>query len=424
MPSAPRLATTGTVALDWQRWRNRPWPGRLAVIRAALLAGLLAGVGVSWKLWITDRVFPHFPVWEELGPLPPPWDLVLFGVYLGAVLVALLTPRRRLPLAVVLALSVLLALQDQVRWQPWFYLYLLGLAGFLFLPGKRWEGTGTAVLGLVRLLLVALYFWSGYHKLHPAFDTMFSQTFVAPLGETWPGALASLLESTQALVPWLEIATAVLLLLPVPLFRKAGVVGAVAMHASILVLVGPLGLDRNGVIWPWNLCMMVVVPAAFWGAPVFGWRELVVTPVRYWAAPLVVLVGLLPAFSPGRWDRYLSFHLYSGREQRVMLVLNDRAVQALPAGVRPYLLPGKGEGVHELKFKEWAYLELKVPFPTEERLNLRMARELAALPFERGSMVFFYYDYEFELEERGWDMFSPAEMLRLESLGEPRRPMR
>jgi hypothetical protein len=63
-----------------------------------------------------------------------------------------------------------------------------------------------------------------------------------------------------------------------------------------------------------------------------------------------------------------------------------------------------------------------VPYPTEERINLRLGKQFAALPYPQGSMVFFYYDYEFELNERGWDKFSPGEMLKMETLGEPRRP--
>ena len=265
-----------------------------------------------------------------------------------------------------------------------------------------------------------MYFWSGFHKLHFAFDNMFEQAFVGVLREGWPEWMLNLLEKSAVAAPWLEMATALCLLAPVPLIRNAGVALAMSTHAYILLLVGPLGTDSNVVIWPWNVCMMAVVPLVFCKIAGFGWRELVVTPARYWTGAVVVLVGIMPAFSPGKWDRYLSFHLYSGQGQRLMLVLNDRAVETLPEEVRPFLLPGRGRGIHELQPKKWSYKELKVPFPTEERLNLAMARQFAELPYPRGSLVFFYYDYEFQLQERGWDKFSPGEMLKLEKLGEPR----
>jgi hypothetical protein len=215
--------------------------------------------------------------------------------------------------------------------------------------------------------------------------------------------------------------TALLLLVPVPVVRQAGVVLAVGAHAYILFLVGPLGLDSNVVIWPWNLCMMMVVPLAFWQISTFGWREMAVTPARFSTVALMVLVGIMPAFSPGRWDGYLSFHLYSGQGPRVRLVVSDRAAEVLPAEVQAQLVPGNGEGIQELGFKEWSYAELKVPFPAEERLILRVAKPFAELPYPRGSVVFFYYDHEFQLQERGWDMFSPREMMELQKLGEPRR---
>ena len=393
----------------------------MEAVRLLLLVGLFSGLLVSWKLWLTDRVFPHLPCFEWLGPISQPWDKIFFVVYLLVIVACIFRPTCRWALGSVLGISVYLALQDQVRWQPWFYVYLLLLAGFLHLPGRRWEGTGTAVLGLVRLILVGMYFWSGYHKLHPAFDTMFAETFVGGLGERWPDWAIWFLERSQGIAPGLEILTAFLLLLPVPVLRQAGVLMAVGTHLFILLLVGPLGMNNNEVIWSWNICMLLVVPLAFWQIPSFGWRELAVTPVRYLSGAVLILVGIMPAFSPGDWDRYLSFHLYTGRGQRVMVVLNEQAVETLPEEVRPFLRPGASAGLHELRFKEWAYQELRVPFPTEERLNLRLAKKFAALPYPVGSTVFFYYDYEFERDERGWDKFSPGEMLKLEELGEPRR---
>jgi len=394
----------------------------LEAVRVLLLLGLLLGVLISWRLWITDRVFPHLPVFEWLGPTPQPWDKVLLGIYLLLIVACLFRPACRWTLGAVLGVSLLLALQDQIRWQPWFYVYLVALAGYLHLPGRNWEGTGTAVLGLVRILLVCMYFWSGFHKLHHAYGNMFGQAFIGPLGERWPEWAVDLLRETQGSAPWMELLIALLLLLPVPIVRQMGIALAVGTHLFILLLIGPLGLDYNGVVWPWNVCMILVVPLAFWQIPSFGWREVAVTPVRYCAAVLVVLVAIMPAFSPGRWDRYLSFHLYSGQGQRIMVVLDDRAVEVLPEELRPYLLPGRSKGLHELRFKEWSLKELKVPYPTEERINLRLGKRFAALPYPQGSMVFFYYDYEFELNERGWDKFSPGEMLRMETLGEPRRP--
>ena len=404
---------------EWKIWRPGQWPSRLEATRLLLMLGLLLGVLVSWRLWLTDRVFPHLTCFDWLGPFPQPWDKILFGVYLLVITACLFQPKRRWVLGLLLGLSVLLALQDQVRWQPWFYLYLLGLAGFLHRSHGGWEGREHAVLGLLRFLFVAMYFWSGFHKLHPAFDNMFGQAFVGRLSETRMGWATDLLAQTQGAAPWVEMATALFLLLPVPIVRHLGVLMAVSTHLFILSLVGPFGLDENVVIWPWNVLMILLVPLVFWRISSFGWRDMAATPVKYCAVPLVVLVGIMPAFSPGIWDRYFSFHLYSGRDQRVILVLNERALGALPEKYHPFLVPGAGKNIHELRFKEWALAELKVPMPTEERHNLRLSKQLADLPYPPGSFVRFYFDYEFELEVRGYKMITVEEMKRLERFPEP-----
>ena len=90
---------------------------------------------------------------------------------------------------------------------------------------------------------------------------------------------------------------------------------------------------------------LAVVPLVFCNITGFGWRELMVTPTRYWAAVVVLLVGIMPAFSPGIWDKYLSFHLYSGQGQRVVLIVTEPSVEALPEFV-PQSRPATRDWTH------------------------------------------------------------------------------
>ncbi|NNC89357.1 MAG: hypothetical protein HKN82_12930, partial [Akkermansiaceae bacterium] len=322
-----------------------------------------------------------------------------------------------------LALAVVIALQDQVRWQPWFYLYLLGLVPFL-VPGAdaerpRQEG----VLATLRFLLAAMYFWSGFHKLGPGFARVHERAFENPLRESWGETAAEVLGSVQPAVPWIEMLTAVLLL--VPIGRTVGAILAVGTHLWVLLLIGPAGTRSNEVVWPWNLAMAALVLVLFWRAPAFGWRAMFAAGSRFAAVPVVVLAGIMPAFSPEHWDRYLSFHLYSGQNQRLMLVLDQDAVVALPPRYRAYLVPSKvDDRLLELRLKDWTYKELRVPFPGEERMNLKIGRDLAALPFPAGANVFFYFDYEFQMQERGWDRFTPAEMREMKRFPAPRQKLR
>jgi hypothetical protein len=395
---------------------------RIAVTRWTLGLGMGAGILLSWKLWVTERAFPHLPCFAWFGPCPAPWDKVWVVAFLVLLGVFLMRPDWRKVLGVALLLAVVMALQDQVRWQPWFYLYLLGLLGFVFPIHDRTEES--AQLGLLRIVLVGMYFWSGWHKLGPAFENMFPLAFVEPLREKWGDGLVGALAFTRVWIPWIEMLVALLLLVPLPRWRKAGVIGAVSTHVFILVLIGPFGMNNNVVVWPWNVAMAVLVVTAFWGVPEFGFMAMRMTRRGFVAVPLALLVWLMPAFSPGRWDRYLSFHLYSGTEQRLMLVVDEQAAAVLPGEVQAHLAPAASPGLQELRLKQWALQELRVPFPGEERMNLRVGKMFADLPFPGGSVAFFYYDYEFQLRERGWDRFTPGEMLQLRELGEPKRKLR
>ena len=59
---------------------------RVAFAQRAAAAGMAAGVLISWKLWLTTRLFPHFPVLDFVPQLPSPADFLLLALFLGAAL--------------------------------------------------------------------------------------------------------------------------------------------------------------------------------------------------------------------------------------------------------------------------------------------------------------------------------------------------
>jgi len=63
-----------------------------------------------------------------------------------------------------LILIIYLGLEDQMRWQPWVYLHTLFIVPFLF-PKKQEVNK----LGYFSIMLIGIYFWSGFHKLQPGF---------------------------------------------------------------------------------------------------------------------------------------------------------------------------------------------------------------------------------------------------------------
>ena len=51
-------------------------PRRLLYLRVAIVAGTVAGMVLSDKLWLSARFYPLTPVFPFLKPIPAPFDIV------------------------------------------------------------------------------------------------------------------------------------------------------------------------------------------------------------------------------------------------------------------------------------------------------------------------------------------------------------
>lgn len=380
------------------------------IIHALAVTGLLCGMAISLPLWLTGRAFPHLPCAAVFAPWPAPFDAILTGAVAVLLLAAVLSSGWKWTAAAAGG-CVLLALQDQMRWQPWFYQYVLMLAAAAVCRDRRSE----AFLALCRIFFVCLYVWSGLHKLTPAYARMYEATFTAPLADQWLGWAVEMVRLGGPVSPWLEIAMGAALCFR--LTRKAGVIAAAGTHVVILLMSGPLGTFTNTVIWPWNVIMLAMVPLLFWRVPDFGVRELRTGVHRAAAAVMLLLVGLMPAFSTKEgWDRYLSFHLYSGTERRMMMAVDPGAAAALPTEWQEYLQPSRQQADRkELHFLAWSLEEMRVPPPGDERLLLALARKCAAMDFAKRGQVIFYTDFTFQ-QEKGYDVFTVEEIRRMAAI--------
>jgi hypothetical protein len=369
--------------------------------------GLLIGMACCAGLWRTREFLPNLPVADWLPQVPRPWDLALISLTVACLLMAPLMEKLRKPaLVLLLALCAL----DQLRWQPWVYQYMLGLTALYLAP----RAARSTLLGL---LTVAVYFWSGVYKLGPGFQTLHAEVFTQPLlGKIPAWAYDSLLASGKA-APWLEIGFAALLLFPGKL-RRLGVIGLIAMHAYILVNLGWVAALPNTVVWPWNLCMVGILLCLFWKKTPFHWSSLLAPAALPATAAAAVLLVAGPILARSEsWDRYLSFQLYSGRDRRGMMVMDRLAFTGLPAEIQAACQKSAVDpALQELRLFEWCLRETNVPPPGEPRILLALARHVGRYKRPTGSEMSFYTDYHFLRKENGWDMFSMADVQRMETL--------
>jgi hypothetical protein len=336
-------------------------------VAAAFATGLL----LAPRLFLATRSYPRAPVLDGWPLLVAPFDVLALGALLAALGGVALVPRPRGWAAAAAVLAVVLAVEDQSRWQPWFYQYTIMLA--VLAVARDADDTMAAW----RAVLAGLYLWGGIQKLNSTFATHVFPWLVEPLTRVLPAALDGILLGGWMIVPALEIAVAAALL--VPRLRNAAVAAAIAIHVVVLGLLGPLGHGSNAVVWPWNAALAALVALLFWnGGDAAGLR--VVTPRRLGAhAAALVLFLILPALSVvGRWDAYLSGALYSGNLNVAALSVTEDVAARLPEPARRHVTRNRA-GANVLDVWEWSMSELGVPSYPEDRVFRVIARDVCRL---------------------------------------------
>lgn len=378
---------------------------RLRLILALISFGLISGVFISWDLWVTDRTFPHFPVLSLFPPFPNPFDRVVVIGLVGILAWGVISPAKWI-FATAVSLMLLLALQDQMRWQPWFYQYMLMLTPFAFAKAKTKESASNAILGLNQLVVVAVYLWGGLHKCHSGFLSVYQNNLAKPIVDSLESPfLSSLVSGFGYLIPPIEILIALGLLFGPT--RKAAIAGAIGTHIVILLLIGPAkGYLSNIVVWPWNVAMCGMVWVLFSNSPKGTTLAFLKSPqLKSVGCGICTLLFLCPLlFYFGKWDRYLSFNLYSGRQKQMLVKVDAEALENLPREWRPYLIDTSATDGHKiLSISKWSTTELKVPLISEWRILRRLSQHICE---QQGQPPFVFYVDHVHLPEKPKQFFT------------------
>jgi hypothetical protein len=352
---------------------------QVARLRWLLLSASILTMLLSFPLWLERRSFPLLPVMQGVVLFPPPFDALLLAITLAAAACAFGFPRPSI--SIFLLCGILLVIEDQNRFQPWFYLYWVLLC-FTLLPCK-------AGFAGARLAFSAVYFWAGVQKINPLFFREVVPFFAAPLGRWLPSGAMPVITWGLYSTPAIEIFIA--LALWIPLLRRAAIAVCFAMHFVSLLALGPSGVNFNHVVWPWNITMPLLAVFLFPPAPPSGlWRAF----FRSWPALLLSVIFCLTPILSFRdwWDSYPSFRLYSGNTPRATILLSARTVDALPERIKKFTAPAapkpppNWQGPYTLDFRTWAEAELGVPPLPENRSYRRIAQYLTQWRTGRGDV--------------------------------------
>ena len=366
----------------------------LIVLAAALFECVL--IAVTYRLWLGGSDFPAVPLigWSVSNAIRRILGIGLIGSCSATVIAScrqwmqLLQSTKanpvnqaldtasvvsdRLPLSVRLVASVtavfglLCALANQHCLQAWHWLFLIVMTFAATLTARQFHRS-------IALVLASVYLCSGLSRItlssQPNATEMIVQAlmkFILPAkfaGDLrWIAGLA--IVATCG-----EILAGILLLLQRT--QRIGLVMAILMHLSLMLALGPLGLNHHWGVILWNACFLCIMPLTFLRKPQPSGVRLNET----WPG-LCLLVFSLSGLV-GIADNWPSWQLYSSRPETWELWLETSAADQLPPTLKPYLATGTITGDWAvLKLDRWSLAATGAPIYPEDRFLCAVIKEV------------------------------------------------
>jgi len=347
---------------------------RIFFIKISTLFGLLSGLLISHPLWLPWHSLPRAPIIGHGNPVFLTFlEPILFLSLLGLIIYSLFSIKTKWSMRAILIFMLIYVVTDQIRLQPWFYQYffiLLLLSTFSW-KHKDKENQNTT-LNALRIIIISIYLYSGLQKINPHFIHTFQWMFSFVYENTSPKN-HSYLNFFGQFIPFLETGLAISLLSRK--IRNTAVVLLALMHVMILTALGPLFLDWNPVVWPWNIAMIALVCLLFWNTKNVDAKTIFSLTHKKMKQFIVVVFMILPILSfVGLWDSYNSFSLYSGNIDKAFLFLSESFVKKNNTKDFEIFIEEKKSGYHFVNLKSWSFSEIKTPIYPEIRVFKKIAK--------------------------------------------------
>jgi hypothetical protein len=297
---------------------------RIKWMRRLMSAGGVVLFVVTWKLWTPQTDFPQIPFSGLLVGVPGWFDWVALTC-IGGGLLGIGACREQTLLRIAIFVFVVAAVcsvaLNQHRLQPWVFLLLIHSAYLLTLRDRdaiawtRWTIGSVYIFSAVSKLDYQFVFTVGKQMLGTL--SGFAGWDVGDLSNSWMVALVLLL-------PLSELLVGVLLLIPKTRMAAGGL--AMVLHLTLLVVLGPLGLDHQLGVLVWNLFFVFQAWLLFVCRPVQSLDEGTAGEKRGrgLGRAFGVLVIAMPATClllpqvelPVRADHWVAWEVYAPRSSR------------------------------------------------------------------------------------------------------------
>ncbi|MEM6469232.1 MAG: hypothetical protein AAF802_06655 [Planctomycetota bacterium] len=275
----------------------------------------------------------------------------------------------RLGWGLILVALIVLILGDQQRLQPWAYqsaLYALAIASFDWPVARRW----------IIAVAISIYAYSAAGKL----DYQFVHTVGAEMVRAAASPLVeiSLVQASKIslALPLSELLIACILIYPKT--RWLGGWFAIALHLTLLLLLGPWGMNHSLGVLVWNGLLACQAYLLFLSGSAPPMRVQRRTPWMYVSTVLLLAALLLPCLERrGYWDHWPSWALYSPHNSRVELEVHETALEYLPSSLKPHVEDHDADRWHTVDIEQWSLSQRLVPIYPQARYQLAIAHRLA-----------------------------------------------
>lgn len=354
---------------------------------------------ISSSLWITDgRDIPVIPFFDFL-PLEFGKTIQTFFVFCFFITSILLVfkPDQKKYLLFFIIPAILMAMEDSLRLQPWLFQYLVMLILIAFEKETGKENN----LRYLQWTIIAVYFWAGFNKLNTAFAWEIFPWFTTPfgIGEAYYLGFDNLntfempaQNNIGFLIPVFEISIAVFLFISKT--RWIGIIASIITHLVSLYAVGPHGHDWDHIVWPWNILMPILCLLLFYKKEDFKFSM-----QSHWSALktktatiilLFLFVGPLLAFL-GKWDKGLSFYLYSGNSDEIEFYFEGFEEKLTETSMAEHLYLNTETQMSAMIPEYWLMKEVRVPMYQSERYMRKLGKHLCDCldhPEKGGILIF------------------------------------
>ncbi|MFO0999452.1 MAG: hypothetical protein U0936_03880 [Planctomycetaceae bacterium] len=340
----------------------------LAVFEIILITATL-------PLWWGDTAFPQVRLVVELPPVID--QIATVCLMMACTVIVSLSIRVRSQFltsarGIALFCSVILVSSNQHRLQSWHWLMMLNLTWAILLPQKE-------LLTAMRHTVAAVYICSALSRISLTPEQGISGIIVRQLLELagqsgWeraPDQIAKLCH----LMTLGEFLTGLLLIFPTT--QRGGCLGAILLHCTLLLALGPLGLDHHAGVLLWNLCFLCLVPILFPLARLvqtdhqpYSRRQRIILAI-VWMFPVSGLFGVA--------DNWPSWQLYSSRPETWILSVREADRTLLPDNVQSFISePAPLSEWCVIKLDRWSLAQTRSPMYPEDRFQRAVIESLLA----------------------------------------------